>query len=178
MVRIVTETKVDTFKLNRLMRDDQILIGFPSGIQHPDSDVDNATLAEWLHEGTARIPSRPFLLQGMSSGRERIRKAVKESHENLVRKGVAKALHVAVVAVGAVQDFVRGDYYKTTIPNALSTIRGKSKKRGKKTLVGDRPLIDTGFLVNSCTYVIREGTGAKVGQRSWMKRQLYERHEA
>jgi hypothetical protein len=156
VVKFSAKWDIDTRRLERCVKGDEVLIGYPSGIAHPNAQVENAKIAEWLHEGTARIPSRPFLYQGILSRRSEIRQAIGRSFKNLVLRGKSEAVKVAVLAVGAVQEFVRGDYYKAHIPNAPATIRAKSKRRGRKTLVGDKPLIDTGFMINSTTYVIKD----------------------
>ena len=136
---------VDVRALRRMAKPDEILIGHPSGTELPYG-LDAATLAQWLNDGTAAIPARPYLLQGIRSEMSAIRKAMKLYLEEKRDNPNATPVKVAVMAVGAVQEFVRGDYYKTTIPNAPGTIRGKGGK--------DTPLIDTGALVDSVTYVV------------------------
>lgn len=137
---------IDVEKLERCIGDREVLIGFPSGVRHPDSDVDNDQLAEWLHDGTSTIPARPFLLQGIASEIEAINAAIHEAFVSLVNEGKANARKVGALAVGAVQRFVRGDYYRTHEPNSPETIRRKGS---------DTPLIDKAFLINSTTYVVR-----------------------
>lgn len=153
MVEAKAGGTVDVGRLERAVDGAEILIGFPDGIRHPGSDVDNSQIAEWLHDGTATIPSRPFLIEGIASDIETINKAIKEAFEALLHDGKLGARKIGALAVGAVQRFVRGDYYRTHTPNAPATIARKSK--GKK--IGDTPLIDTGFLINSTTYVVKGG---------------------
>jgi hypothetical protein len=52
---------------------------------------------------------------------------------------------IGVAAVAAIRRFVLGDFYRSTVPNSQTTIDAKKS---------DKPLIDTGQLVNSITYVI------------------------
>ena len=47
--------------------------------------------------------------------------------------------------MGAVQKFVRSDYYKTNVPNSSKTIKFKGS---------DTPLIDGGDLINSLEFVV------------------------
>jgi len=138
---------VDVGRLKRLVGEDEILVGFPSGVTHPKTSVDNATIAEWLHDGTARIPARPFLLQGILDGKDSLNDAIRDAFALKVRGfKITAALHkIGVLAVGFVQDFVRSGYYQQHMPNAPSTILRKGS---------DVPLIDTGFLINSMTYVV------------------------
>jgi len=146
MVKVEVGGEIDVHKIQRLVRSDEILVGYPSGDKHPDSDIDNADLAEALHDGTAAIPARPFLLQGIGSEMVEIRKAIKEYHEIRMTGKEGNLAKIGALAVGAVQRFVRGAYYRSKIPNAPSTIRRKGS---------DLPLIDTGFLMQSTTYVTR-----------------------
>jgi hypothetical protein len=150
VVEIKVGGEIDVSRLNRLVRDDEMLIGYPDGVKHPDSDVQNSTLAEWLHNGTARIPARPFLYQGIESAFDEIRKAIKEYHEIRMTGKEGNLAKIGAIAIGAVQRFVRGGYYQERMPNAPSTIRRKSR-----TGHSDKPLIDTGFLINSTTFVTR-----------------------
>jgi hypothetical protein len=147
--------KVDVRAIRRMARGDEIFIGFPSGMELPGGQ-DAAQLAEWLHDGTATIVARPFLLQGLGAGMGEIRKAMKlYLAEKAKRENVESLrLRVATTAVGAVQEFVRGDYYKTMLPNAPATIRAKGGK--------DTPLIDTGALIDATTYQIGQAPETRV----------------
>jgi hypothetical protein len=78
-------------------------------------------------------------------------RAYKVILENPKQQNVALA-RVGAVAMGAVISFVRGDYYRETIPNAPMTI----DKKGS-----DHPLIDTGQLVSSITYAVNGKKGGK-----------------
>jgi hypothetical protein len=148
MVKLAVGGSIDVHKIQRLVRSDEILVGYPSGIKHPDSPFENADLAERLHDGTSTIPARPWLYQGIASALSEIRKAIKEYYEAFVAdQPGANPAKIGALAVGAVQRFVRGDYYRSKIPNAPSTIARKGS---------DKPLLDTGFLINSTAYVIAE----------------------
>jgi hypothetical protein len=174
MVKVAVGGSIDVHKIQRLVRSDEILVGYPSGIMHPAStylrhkissktgrrlkgmeragggggEIENADLAEKLHDGTSDIPARPWLYQGISSAMGKIRKAIKEYYEAFVADlPGANPAKIGALAVGAVQGFVRGDYYRSKIPNAPSTIAQKGS---------DRPLLDTGFLIDSTAYVIAE----------------------
>lgn len=142
--------KVDVRALRKLARENTILVGHVGGLT-TSGGLENAKLASWLHDGTATIPARPYLLQGLRSGMNDIRKAIR-AHFDLVKKGKEGLDRIGLTAVAAVQDFVRGDSYRETVPNAPSTIKGKGS---------DTPLIDTGFLINSLTYIAKAGGAAK-----------------
>lgn len=146
MVRIGVGGHADIQKLHRLIRNDEILVGYPDGVSHPGSDIQNSDLARALHNGTARIPSRPFLYQAIVSVRQQLRAMLREQFKKQIKRGEYSPEGIGAFMVGAVQRFVRSGYYKNTAPNAPSTIRRKGS---------DTPLIDTGFMIDSTTFVTR-----------------------
>ncbi len=137
---------IDVRRIRRVARSDEILIGHLSGMPHPSAGVSMAKLAEWLHDGTATILARPYLLQGLRASMALIKKQIRIYLQKKIADRTPPDIRpLGATCVGAVQEFVRGDYYKSTIPNAPSTI---ARKRG-----GDTPLIDTGALIDSVVYV-------------------------
>jgi hypothetical protein len=134
-------------------------------MQHPNfKEGEMHDLAKRLHEGDALTPSRPFLVQGLAAHWAELRKEIRRAFETLLQGKPGGAERVAVKAVGAIQEFVRGDYYKRNVPNAESTIRRKSRRRRGRLLISDRPLIDTATMINSLRYVIRKIAGAYFGR--------------
>ena len=151
MVRVGLGGRVDVQKIQRLIRSDEILVGYPDGVAHPGSKLQNSDLARVLHFGNRRIPARPFLYQSIASVRTELRQLIrdylqKSVHEGREPSGKASLNGIGAFLVGAVQSFVRSGFYKEAIPNAPSTIKLKGS---------DTPLIDNGFMVNSTTYVTR-----------------------
>ena len=109
--------------------------------------------------GNSRIPARPFLEEGILSKKNELKETIRDHYAKRVegRDKRPTLKRIGAEAVGAVQDFVRGDYYKQTVPNAPATIRRKSRSQKGKVLQSDKPLIDTADMVNATTYVIKEG---------------------
>jgi hypothetical protein len=157
-----------TFSAEKFLRraqDDEILIGIVEGQTHTTDGQDVSDLARTLSFGSANIPARPFLEEGINSVQPELKAAIEEHYRNIVNakdwetqskrdpKGLKK---IAVIAVGGVKKLVLSDHYKSTVPNAESTIYQKSKKNKKGEITGlsDKPLIDTGQMINSVTYVI------------------------
>lgn len=162
---------VDTIDTKELMRlaekvSCSVYIGFLSGRQHIPTfhknevgkyrdfngesikrvqPIDTADLARQLHFGTAEIPSRPFLEEGVRSKQNEIYDTFETEAKRAIEGGVANWEKVGTMAVGAVQEFVRGDYYKSNVPNSKKTIEYKGS---------DKPLIDGGDLINSLEYLI------------------------
>lgn len=140
---------VDVRRLRRLARTETVLIGHIGGLMHPAKHggpgVENSLLARWLHDGTARIVARPYLLQGIRSGIEEIKRALRRHWDLIIREGKDGDLErIGLTAVAAVQSFVRGNFYRGMLPNSAETARRKGS---------DTPLIDTAFLINSVTWI-------------------------
>lgn len=145
-------------------REATVLVGFPSGRAHQDvirelkTDKDGkqtyenkgsrageetAELARQLHYGTASIPARPFLTDALEQNKKKINNLLeteeKKENPNLNKVGTA--------AVGIIQEFVRSDYYKNSIPNSQKWIEEKGS---------DTPLIDSSDMINSLTYIVKD----------------------
>lgn len=143
----------------------EILVGFPSGRDHVPTlhknkdgkyegyngesvadikPIETSELAKMLHFGAAGIPARPFLEDGLNSKKDELQSAIKEESAKVVEGGTPNWDKIGTMAVGAIQEFVRGDYYKSTIPNS---------KRTQEYKGSDKPLIDGADLINSLVYV-------------------------
>ena len=170
-LRVNIVNTLDTSKIQKLAQKAacEILVGFPSGRQHvptfhknengeyktydgkdiADAEpIETAELAKMLHFGTADIPARPFLEDGIRDRQEDIKKALQDEAKKIVDGGSANWNKVGTMAVGAIQEFVRGDYYKTNVPNSQRTIDYKGS---------DKPLIDGADLINSLTFIVQNG---------------------
>lgn len=170
-IRVNIQNTVDTSKIQALARKAaaNILVGFPSGMQHVPTfhknedgeyrtyegeDISNAEpietaeLAKELSYGTSNTPPRPFLEEGIRSKQAELVKALETEAEKALNGGQANWNKVGTMAVGAVQEFVRGDYYRTNVPNSDKTIEYKGS---------DKPLIDGGNLIQSLQFIVRDG---------------------
>jgi hypothetical protein len=149
MANFEFKSDIDWTKIEKLIGNEEIKIGFINGSPHVGG-VSSVDLAQWLSHGTATIPARPFLEEGIQDGQPEISKMIERHYKTIVERGAKDptGLHaIAVTAVGAIKKFVFGDHYKSTIPNAKSTALAKGS---------DTPLVDTGQLVNSLNYVVNE----------------------
>lgn len=170
-IRVNIRNTVDTHKIQALARKAaaNILVGFPSGMEHVQTfhknaegeykgynneavadvePIETAELAKQLSYGTATIPARPFLEEGIHSKQEELSEALKQEAKKALNGGQANWNKVGTMAVGAVQEFVRGDYYRNTKPNSKKTIEYKGS---------DKPLIDGGNLIQSLQFVVQDG---------------------
>lgn len=143
----------------------EILVGFLSGRQHvptyhKDKDgvyrnydggtpsnqsEDTAELAKRLSYGDGNFPPRPFLEEGIAENAEKILTELKKQAEKVHNGLKPNWDKVGTMAVGAVQDFVRGDWYRSHVPNSQKTIEYKGS---------DKPLIDGGDLISAVTFVV------------------------
>ena len=143
-----------------------ILVGYPSGREHvptwhknedgeykgyngesPENiqPMDVADLARDLHFGTAIIPARPFLEDGIRSKEKEIQKALAEEVKKIEEGKSANWAKIGTIAVGAIQELVRSDFYKSSVPNSQKTIDYKGS---------DTPLIDGGDMLNQLTFLV------------------------
>lgn len=170
-LRVNIVNTVDKSKIQKAVQKAacDILVGFPSGRQHVPTihknkngeykgyngesvadikPIETAELARELSYGTATIPARPFLEEGIESKKKELSEALKQEAAKAISGGSPNWDKVGTMAVGAVQEFVRGDYYKSTKPNSKKTIEYKGS---------DKPLIDGADLINSLAYVVGNG---------------------
>lgn len=172
-LRVNIRNTVDTSKIQKLARKAacNILVGFPSGEMHVPTihknedgeyktysgedvkevqPIENAELAKMLSYGAGNIPPRPFLDQGIESKQEELTTALKTEAAKVVNGGQANWNKVGTMAVGAIQEFVRGDYYRTNVPNSQKTIDYKGS---------DKPLIDGANLIQDVKFVVQQNGG-------------------
>lgn len=163
------ENTLDTQKIQKLADKlaVEILVGIPSGRQHVPTlhkdengeyrgydgektgdiqPIDTAELARDLHFGTATIPARPFLEDGIRSKEKELKNAIIAQVKKVQDGGQANWDKVGTMAVGAIQELVRSDFYKSSVPNSQRTIDYKGS---------DTPLIDGGDLINAVTYLVQ-----------------------
>ena len=118
----------------------EILVGFPSGLEHvntlhkddfdnpnerrrgkyvgiagedPESQqpIETAELAKMLHYGTQNIPARPFLEEGIRQNIGKIKRALRDEATKVAEGKKANWNKVGSLAKGAIDEFVRSDYY-------------------------------------------------------------------
>lgn len=170
-LRVNIRNTVDTKKIQALARKAaaNILVGFPSGMMHVPTihkndkgeyktleggnveevePIETAELAKALSFGTSSIPPRPFLEEGIRSKQTELVKALEAEAKKVMDGGQANWNKVGTMAVGAVQEFVRSDYYRNNVPNSPKTIEYKGS---------DKPLIDGADMIQSLQFVVQDG---------------------
>lgn len=163
----------------------QVLIGIP-GEGGREDGVTNAMLGYVHEYGSPEqnIPARPFLRPAADQIRDKVIAMFRDAAK-AVMDGKADAAHKALTAAGqmgaskAKEIMTSGEGFSPLTPGALRSrvaraMKGKGLmrrtdnekkwdkaraallKKGRFTLEGASPLIDTGQLRNSITFVIRE----------------------
>jgi len=133
----------------------RVLIGIPGeNAMRNDGPITNAALG-YIHENGSparNIPARPFLIPGVQ---EVAPKAI-ETLKKYAAKGledpfaVDKGLNAAgLMAQASVKNRIRNSV--GFAPLAASTLAARKRKGAK----GQKPLIRTGQLLNSITYVVK-----------------------
>jgi hypothetical protein len=155
------ENHMERLRQAMVNSDIMVLVGFPSGLAHVETTHevnpetgerttgtrqggDLAELAEKLHYGTADIPARPFLEDGLNENQEELRKELAKELERLKTTGKANLDKIGTLAVGRIQEMVLGGYYGDQVPNAPLTIYLKGS---------DTPLVDGANMINSLRYL-------------------------
>lgn len=136
-----------------------VLVGIPAEEDaRSDSPIGNAAIGYIQERGSAKqgIPARPFLEPGVAK--------VSEKCAEIIGKGVATALTEMNISAFTVAQNKAGltaqNSVKATItagegfaPLSDSTLAARKRRGVSRT----KPLIDTGSLRSSITYVIRKG---------------------
>lgn len=170
-LKVQIKNTIDTKKIQALMNEAHvdILVGFPGGQQHrttlhrkskkeefkdlegntPDKvkPIDIDKLAIMLHFGTADIPARPFLTDGIRQNLDKIKKDLRVQAQKLAEGKKADWNKVGADAAAWIKEFISSDYYKTRVPNSKKTIEYKGS---------DMPLIDGADMKNSITFLVRK----------------------
>lgn len=158
----VTKDRVDDL-INDLqsLLSHEVLVGIPAGSparaaeDGKQPEIDNATLG-YIHENGApsvNIPARPFLVPGVQQAKEQIAKVMAKGVEAATVGNRTTAMNSLDKAGLIAQNAVRRKITEGPfVPLKPRTLAGR-RARGR---TGERPLIDTGQLRRSITYVVRE----------------------
>jgi phage gpG-like protein len=136
-----------------------VLIGIPASAPPRDGEETNAAIG-FLHEHGSpvrNIPARPFLKPGMEQAAKKcaevLGKFAKSAFDNPsdIDKGLSAAGLIAQTSVK--KRIVSGEGFAPLSDRTLA-------ERAAKGAKGTKPLIRTGQLLNSITYVVRENNGS------------------
>jgi len=132
----------------------EVLVGIPAGADRPNDGPPNALLG-YVHEfgSPARnIPPRPFLHPGIRSAQAQIEAAFRKGADAAL-DGDEKAGDVALNSAGligmtAAKKMITSGSFTPLKPATIAA-------RRRKGFFSEKPLVVTGSLINSITYVIR-----------------------
>lgn len=123
----------------------QVKVGFPAGKVGSDI-VDRAVYNQF---GTSRgIPARPFLSNAMRKNKDKYGRFIKDRAKRILSGEISPDQALMQLGVMAESDVKTEITELKTPPNAPSTIRQKGSSN---------PLIDTGAMRASVTYVVEKG---------------------
>lgn len=154
-IKMITDKLGEVQKRIKELTKDKVFVGVPDGGGRSDGKMTNAQIAR-VHEfgsPAQNIPARPFLTAGVTESKPEIVAQMKQaSIDMLAGKDGGKSLNKAgLIGQSAVKKYVvAGDF----APLSPKTIKARSNARSNGN-GGTKPLIDTGQLLNSITYVIR-----------------------
>ena len=138
----------------------EVLIGIPadSPAREPEPGEPSApsnALVGYIQEFGSperNIPARPFLVPGVEAIKDKAVARLKKAGEDALKGDPSKvdqALHaVGLMGQASVQAKITDGPFAPLAPRTLAQRRARGR-------TGDRPLIDTGQLRRSVTYVIR-----------------------
>ncbi len=163
---VVTQDRVD--EMLAAVQDlvgQELLVGIPAATagrqtEPGDEPIDNATIGYIMEFGApaANIPARPFLVPGIQNATDRVGKRFQRAAEAAL-DGDTQRITDEFDAAGLIaQNAVRAKITDGPfVPLAPATI---AKRRSRKPpRLGTAPLLDTGQLRRSITYVVRKVNG-------------------
>lgn len=155
----ITITKDNTNIVLKAIQDmakKHVLIGIPSANNsRNDGAITNASIGYINEFGSTanNIPPRPFLQPGVKKVSTQCAEVLKRSAQNILdgKDSIERGLNV----VGTI---ARDSVKKTIVASeGFSPLAEKTlAQRARKGFKGTKPLIQTGQLINSITYVVRD----------------------
>lgn len=141
----------------------RVMVGVPSDKASRSGDaINNAALAYIMENGApeVNIPARPFLKPGIATVQPQIAAGLKKAGE-FALQGRADAVNRELHRIGATgRDAVKRKLTDGPFePLKPATIAARKNKRKNRNNTDIKPLIDTGALRASISYVIRDERG-------------------
>jgi hypothetical protein len=153
---MMTLDKLPEFLENlKEMQNKSVFVGIPHDKDNRTTDnKTNAMIGMEQEYGSAikNIPPRPFLIPGIKDAQEKIAEVLKDGAKAALHgESIEKSLHKAgLIGQNSVKNkIVNG----TFAPLAESTLAARRRAR-KNGISGTKPLIDTGQLLASISYVV------------------------
>lgn len=156
MAAIVTQDRLSEIVQSvRALTENKVMVGVPDvNIGRKDGPASNAVIGYTHEHGSPlqNIPPRPFLVPGIRAATPHLERMLRRAALTALagdKESTIKALHaIGLTAASAVRAKITAGPF---LPLAPVTIAAR-QRRGKKS---EKPLIDTGALRQSITYVLR-----------------------
>jgi phage gpG-like protein len=185
ILQVKQDNLADVLKSIKSLMKQEVLVGIPDATADRDDEGDkgpmNNAVLGYIHDNgspAANIPARPFLRAGIEQDKEkieaRLKKAAKAALDGDASKAEQEMHATGLIGQNAVRNKINsGDFAPLsdrTLLNRMARPQGtgvrvgkgaeaemKRREAGMSPGTGDaKPLIDTGQLRNSITYVVRE----------------------
>ena len=156
-VLVVSDKTKDLVRAIDALTKQDVYVGIPSSKteRQEGQQITNAAIGYIQTNGAPEnnLPARPFLAPGILAVKDKIASLFKKAGKNAI-EGDVLAVEQGLNAVGLVAQVSAKNKITDGIPPPLkaSTLAGR-QARGR---TGTTPLIDTGQLLNSITYVLRK----------------------
>lgn len=160
----------------------EVLVGIPRATAMREGDtISNAEIAYINEHGdpARRIPPRPFMEPGLARCRDKVSTVMAEGVQQIAQGGSLRpaAERVGLICQASIRGVFTDNDWKPLSPRTImaraqrtvskrkgfadKTARGQQSELQRELArrAGDRPLIDTGALRQSITYVVTEGGG-------------------
>ena len=134
---------------------DKVFVGVPDGGGRSDGKMTNAQIAR-VHEfgsPAQNIPARPFLTAGVTTAKPEIVAQMRQASLDILggKSGDTAFNKAGLIGQAAVKKYIVASDFTPLSPKTVKA-RNNARSNGNG---GTKPLIDTGQLLNSITYVIR-----------------------
>jgi phage gpG-like protein len=134
-----------------------VMVGIPSEKteRKEDSGMNNAAIGYIMEHGAPEmnLPARPFLIPGVRAVKDKVTTQFKLAAKKSMA-GDVEAVNNGLNRAGMVaQNSVRATINSGIAPSLAPSTLAARRKRGR---TGTVPLIDTGQLRNSITYILKE----------------------
>lgn len=148
-VKISDKLTPDGRKFEKMLKELAALetrVGFQAGEATDDKGVDICDIAAWNEVGTIHIPSRPFLRDSVDNNVDKINAMLKAKKQDLLSGASAEQVlkEIGLFQKDLIQETILEGSFE---PNADLTIKRKGS---------DKPLVDTGRMLQSVNYVIKK----------------------
>jgi len=173
-LKVIFDRTSEVLAAVRTLTNTRVLVGVPAEKASRNGPILNSQLA-YIHDNgapEANIPARPFMKPGIKDVQNQIEEGLRKAGDLALGKGGAAAVERQFERIGTLASVAIKNKISAGIPPPLkeSTLRARAargRKGAKKELERRAqgqaaslefaiPLIDTGAMRNSITYVVRK----------------------